>query len=147
MLLPTILFAALTLLTACEPRNGGNGPAAAPAPEASSATQSESAPTDNRTSRARIEVQGEPTVGEATIVVYLLTGGEGVSDAQVKVTGDMTHAGMMPVIASATETEAGLYTTEDFRFTMAGDWVLTGEIEYPDGTTATTETEVTVGTP
>jgi hypothetical protein len=66
------------------------------------------------------------------------------SGAQVEVTGDMTHAGMMPVIATATETEPGLYQTEDFAFTMAGDWILSAEIELPDGGTSSTEASVSV---
>jgi hypothetical protein len=40
----------------------------------------------------------------------------------------MTHAGMEPVITEATATENGLYQTEDFAFTMAGDWILQAEV-------------------
>lgn len=143
---------ALAVLVACGPQQADSDTRADPATSANtpSSTSSSTAPgtESERTSRIRIEVEGEPTVGEATVLVYLLEeGGEGVSGAQVEITGDMTHAGMMPVVATATEAEPGLYRTEDFRFTMAGDWILTAEIELPGGSTATTERFVTVASP
>jgi acetylornithine deacetylase/succinyl-diaminopimelate desuccinylase-like protein len=94
--------------------------------------------------RVRLELAGEPQLGEALVVVYLLDGREGVSGAQVSVTGDMTHAGMVPVVAGAVEVEPGLYRAEDFTFTMAGDWVITAEIRLPDGTRLMDELRVTV---
>ena len=92
----------------------------------------------------RVETDGDPQLGVVPINVYLLREGEGVSGAEIEVVGDMTHAGMVPVIAEATETEAGLYTASDFEFTMAGDWIITAEIDLPNGETETVETNVTV---
>ena len=41
----------------------------------------------------------EPVVGEdATIAVTLMQGDEAINDATVEVRGDMSHAGMQPVI-------------------------------------------------
>ena len=125
---------AVFLLVACGPRE-----AADDAPAASSTNA-----TDDGL-RTRVEVDGdEPTVGPATVTVYLLEDGQGVTGATVEVTGDMTHAGMAPVTADAPQDEPGLYRTEGFEFTMAGDWILTAEITLPDGTTrrATTQTRV-----
>ncbi len=94
--------------------------------------------------RVRLELAGEPQLGEALVVVYLLDGRDGVSGAQVKLTGDMTHAGMIPVIVDATEVEPGLYHSQGFEFTMAGDWVITAEIRLPDGTRKIDELRTTV---
>ena len=129
-----ISLLALLLLVACGPREAADD---APAASSAGTTDSEL--------RMRVEVDGDaPTVGPATVTVYLLDGGEGVSGATVDVTGDMTHAGMAPVTADAPQQEPGLYRTDDFEFTMAGDWILTAEITLPDGTTrqATTQTRV-----
>ncbi len=92
----------------------------------------------------RIELVGEPQLGNVPVVVYLLEDGSGVSGAQVQVTGDMTHAGMAPVIRDAVETEPGLYRADDFTFTMAGDWILTADIVLADGSKHQVETSVTV---
>ena len=130
----------LLLLAACGPANDADSDASPSS--AATATAADSA--DSADSRASVEVQGDPMVGPATVLVYVLEDGEGVSGAEIEVTGDMTHAGMMPVIAEAVEAEPGLYRTEDFRFTMGGDWILTAEITLPDGASATTRTTLTV---
>lgn len=81
----------------------------------------------------RIETEGSPKLGISPILVYILDKGEGVSGAKVKLIGDMTHAGMVPVLSEALETEKGLYRADDFAFTMAGDWIISAEIELADG--------------
>ena len=50
----------------------------------------------------------------------------------VTLRGDMNHAGMRPVLARATGTGDGQYTT-DFEWTMAGDWTVTVEATLPNG--------------
>ncbi|MBO9360556.1 MAG: FixH family protein [Thermomicrobium sp.] len=52
--------------------------------------------------------QGQPLTGLGTI----------------EVEGTMSHAGMEPVIVRAREVDDGIYVTQDFRFTMAGDWII-----------------------
>jgi hypothetical protein len=42
----------------------------------------------------------------------------------IEVEGTMSHAGMEPVIVRAREAGDGIYVTQDFRFTMAGDWII-----------------------
>jgi hypothetical protein len=73
-------------------------------------------------------------VGPATVEVRPQLDGAPVSGARVRVVGDMTHAGMVPVVAEALEAGAGVYRTEGFAFDMAGDWVLSVDVTYPDGT-------------
>ena len=95
--------------------------------------------------RVSLELPQEPAVGPADVRVYLLgTDNEAVSDASITVTGTMTHAGMEPVITEAVPTEDGLYQTEDFEFTMAGDWLLEADVTLADGGEAGDEMAVTV---
>ena len=74
-----------------------------------------------------------PKLGEVQVRVTVLDGGEAVNDAQVEITGDMTHAGMAPVVAAAAPQGDGVYLSQGFEFNMAGDWILTVEAVYPDG--------------
>jgi hypothetical protein len=119
----------LVLLVGCRPpENTGRGAADTPSDV-----------------RVRLEAPGNPTVGPADVRVYLLgADNEAVTDATVTVTGTMTHAGMEPVISDTAAPEDGLYTTEDFTFTMAGDWLLQAEANLPDGSSATGELPLTV---
>ncbi|EKP95646.1 FixH family protein [Thermaerobacter subterraneus] len=86
-----------------------------------------------------------PVVGEARLVFIVSDRGQPVSNLQVSVEGNMTHAGMQPVFATAVETDPGRYVTQDFRFTMNGDWVLTVTLRSSEGSTFTRTFEVTVG--
>ncbi len=94
--------------------------------------------------KARVEFDQNAKLGPAVITVYVLDNNKAVSGASVEVTGDMTHAGMVPVISEALETETGLYKTKDFEFTMAGDWILTTVIKTDDGKKLTVEDRLTV---
>ncbi|ADI14013.1 conserved hypothetical protein [Truepera radiovictrix DSM 17093] len=94
--------------------------------------------------RVSLELPNPPAVGPAEVLVYVLDGSEGVSEAQVTVTGNMTHAGMEPVIAEAQELEPGLYSVPDFDLNMAGDWLLTAEVTLPDGARASADRPISV---
>lgn len=83
------------------------------------------------------ELVGTARLGEVQVRVRVLEGNEAVNAARVTVTGDMTHAGMTPVVAEAEPQGDGVYLTQDFAFGMAGDWILTIEAVYPDGSKAT----------
>lgn len=83
-------------------------------------------------------------MGTLPLNIYVLDDGAGVTGAEIEVTGDMTHAGMVPVIVNASEVEPGLYAANDFEFTMAGDWIITTEVKLPDGTKLSNETKVAV---
>jgi hypothetical protein len=75
-----------------------------------------------------------PAVGPATVEVSLFdTSGAPVKGAGVEVEGNMSHAGMVPVLARAEEAGDGRYLSRDFRFTMAGDWNLIVRADIPGG--------------
>jgi hypothetical protein len=63
-----------------------------------------------------------PRVGQVTIT-FKLTGASGqpVTGAVVKLEGNMSHAGMVPVFGEAKEIEAGRYRST-LELSMAGDW-------------------------
>jgi YtkA-like len=63
------------------------------------------------------------TVGPATLTVRLRDTGRAVTGAAVRLEAHMSHPGMAPVLADATERTPGVYELS-FHFTMPGDWVL-----------------------
>lgn len=79
-------------------------------------------------------VEPEPArVGEATLVFTLKTAtGQGIPNARLNIRGDMSHAGMQPVLATADSGPDGVYRVP-FRWTMAGDWFVLVQVELPDG--------------
>jgi hypothetical protein len=75
-----------------------------------------------------------PEVGPAVIEVVLLDEeGEPINDADLEIEGNMSHAGMEPVIVNIVGSQEGRYTTRDFEFTMGGDWIITVSGVLPDG--------------
>jgi hypothetical protein len=52
--------------------------------------------------------------------------------ARIAIEADMSHAGMSPTFAEATEEGAGRYTAH-LVFKMAGDWILLLHITLPGG--------------
>lgn len=86
-----------------------------------------------------IEARSATTIGEVPLSVTVLDAGEPLSGAAVRIVGDMTHAGMQPVLRDALETSAGEYRADDFTFTMAGDWIITATVTTSDGRRANTE--------
>lgn len=73
-----------------------------------------------------------PRVGPAVISLRLSDAGKPVAGARVTLEGDMTHAGMTPVFAEATEVEPGRYRAT-LVFTMGGDWVVLVHAALADG--------------
>lgn len=71
----------------------------------------------------RLEI-ANPRVGKVPVVLWLEYQNKPLEKAVVTVRGDMTHAGMSPVLATAQDTGKGRYILEGFGFNMAGDWVL-----------------------
>lgn len=62
-------------------------------------------------------------IGAIPLRVRITQDGAPVSVRELTVVGDMTHAGMVPVVSEIiTEQPDGSYLAEDFAFTMAGDW-------------------------
>ncbi len=62
----------------------------------------------------------------------------------VKVVGDMTHAGMIPVEADAVKTEDGVWRVEGFDLNMRGDWILTITAKDGEGTKYVKEVRFTI---
>lgn len=75
-----------------------------------------------------------PHAGPATLRVVLRdAGGASLAGATVGLEGHMSHPGMAPVLATATEREPGVYDVP-FAFTMPGDWILLVNATHPEGT-------------
>lgn len=79
-------------------------------------------------------VEPEPArVGETILVFTLKTAaGQGIPNARLDIRGDMSHAGMQPVLATADSGPDGVYRVP-FRWTMAGDWFVLVQVQLPDG--------------
>ena len=72
-------------------------------------------------------------VGEATLAIHLAdASAKPVTHARIAVEGDMSHPGMSPIFAAATETSPGMYTAQ-LDFNMPGDWVVLSHIVLADG--------------
>ena len=75
-----------------------------------------------------------PAVGQARLIITLEdTTGAPLEAAEIVVEGNMSHAGMAPVLDTALAEGPGRYGISDFSFTMAGDWILTLRASLPDG--------------
>ena len=123
-----LLIALLAVLAGCRPPD----------------TTGQAAATES-TVKLRLEAPQNPKLGPTALRVYLLgANNEAVTGAHVTVTGSMTHAGMAPRVSDALADTDGLYTTRDFAFEMAGDWLLQAEATLPDGSTVTDELPLTV---
>lgn len=86
----------------------------------------------------------ELIVGNALFTVRLTDqAGEPIDGAIVEVRGDMTHAGMSPVLASTSEGEAGLYRIP-FEWTMGGDWLIDVTVTLAEGGTVQERFEYSV---
>ena len=74
-----------------------------------------------------------PRVGPVTITVRVTQAEKPVTGGNMRLEGNMTHAGMAPVFAEAREVEPGRYRA-NMELTMAGDWSLFVSMTLPDGT-------------
>jgi hypothetical protein len=81
------------------------------------------------------EVTPQPVhVGAATITLRLADASRKavVTGAQITLEGNMSHAGMAPVFATAKEIEPGRYQAP-LALSMAGDWVILVHLTLSDG--------------
>lgn len=78
-----------------------------------------------------------PHIGDTRLVIQVADAvGSPIDDAHLAIKGNMTHAGMIPVLAEVDGGgQDGVYEIP-FEWTMAGDWVVTLDLRLPDGTTA-----------
>ena len=89
------------------------------------------------TAEIGIELRAESlTVGETMLhITFTDASGQPVSAQNIEVRGDMTHAGMQPVLAESSEGENGVYEIP-FEWTMSGDWIVTVKATMADGAVA-----------
>ena len=72
-------------------------------------------------------------VGPVTITLRIADpSGRPVTGARIAIEGNMSHAGMPPVFAEATETGDGRYRAS-LELSMAGDWAVLVHATLPDG--------------
>lgn len=84
------------------------------------------------------------TVGETILLVTVTdAAGDPINDAAISVKGDMSHAGMVPVLANSAGGDNGVYAMP-FEWTMGGDWVVTVEAVLPDGRSTTQQFNFTI---
>lgn len=73
-----------------------------------------------------------PRVGKMTITLTATSAsGTPVTGARITLEGNMSHAGMVPVFAEATEIEPGRYRAI-MELSMAGDWFVQVHLSLPD---------------
>ena len=85
--------------------------------------------------------------GEADLIVTVRDQEDNpIENALVRVKGDMNHAGMEPVLGEVIGGNYGIYAIP-FEWTMAGDWVVTVEVEMADSTVHEKVFELTVNNP
>jgi hypothetical protein len=85
-----------------------------------------------------------PRVGQVTITLRLAdASGKPLTGVNIKLEGNMTHAGMTPVFAGAKETEPGRYSST-MELSMAGDWYFLVHMTLPDGRKLEREFEIKV---
>lgn len=86
---------------------------------------------------ASVQLSGEvrpqpPRVGPASVELSLSEHGQPLAGAQLRVEGNMNHAGMQPSPARVEELGEGRYEAR-LEFTMGGDWFLLVEGTLADG--------------
>jgi len=88
----------------------------------------------------RIDLSFEPevpVVGDAVLRITVVdAAGSPINDATIDIRGDMSHAGMQPVIRQVEQGDGGVYEIP-FEWTMAGDWFVEVSVTLPDGTIVT----------
>ena len=91
-----------------------------------------------------VSVSPDPaTVGDAVITLEIHDAdGNPVEGATIEVEGAMTHAGMKAVIVETKSLGEGKYATQNFKFTMGGDWVLIVRATLADGSTAAQQVDL-----
>jgi hypothetical protein len=74
-----------------------------------------------------------PRVGPTVIGLALSdASGQPVSGARIELEANMSHAGMTPVFAKATEAAPGHYGAT-IQLSMAGDWIVVAHVSLADG--------------
>ncbi len=86
----------------------------------------------------------ESSVGEAELLVSVTDAdGNAVSPQRVDVRGDMSHAGMVPVLRDDVQGADGEYRVS-FEWTMAGDWSVMVTLTFADESSVSKTFELNV---
>ena len=86
----------------------------------------------------------QPAVGPADLIVILTdASGQPIENASLEIEGNMTHAGMTPVLAQVRNGANGRYQVP-FEWTMGGDWIVTVKATLADGRTISRQFPVLV---
>jgi len=86
-----------------------------------------------------------PTVGQSNLIITIRDeAGNPIDGASLDIKGDMSHAGMKPVLASTDGGERGVYAVP-FEWTMGGDWFVTVTATLPDGRVVSKRFDLSVG--
>ena len=110
----TLLIVVLGLLSACGGRNS------------------------NQENNSNLDISVKPQsmeVGQTDLIISITEkeSGDPINDASVAIKGDMSHAGMQPVLGESSSGDNGVYTIP-YEWTMAGDWFITVDVTLADGT-------------
>lgn len=74
-----------------------------------------------------------PSPGPALLMIQIVDeNGVGMGELVLNIRGDMSHAGMAPVIVDEVAGEAGSFAVP-FEWTMAGDWLVNIRATLQDG--------------
>jgi hypothetical protein len=86
-----------------------------------------------------------PILGKSRLVIQITdSAGVLVNDAALDIKGDMTHAGMVPILAQVVGGgEDGTYNVP-IEWTMGGDWIINVQATLPDGTTTSEQFDLRV---
>lgn len=83
-------------------------------------------------------------MGVVPVVIEVSDAGVPVLGARVDVEADMTHAGMAPATATASEVGDGTYRADNLVLGMAGDWIVSVKVTTAGGVRADGELLTTV---
>jgi hypothetical protein len=91
-------------------------------------------PTTHDNYQVTLAIEPSPAaVGPGTLVVALKdAAGQPIDGARLEVEANMSHAGMVPVLASTASSQAGVYRVP-LQWTMAGDWFVDLKFTLPGG--------------
>ncbi|MBE2220185.1 MAG: FixH family protein [Anaerolineae bacterium] len=75
-------------------------------------------------------------IGKETLNIRVFdANNQPIDNAKINIRGDMTHAGMTPILAETENGNKGLYQLP-IAWSMSGDWIVTVQVILPDGTIA-----------
>src|SRR5690349_25023246 len=95
-----------------------------------------SEPTPNPSILVNLRYEPDPpVVGDGVVIIVVRDSlGNPIDNALIHLRGDMSHAGMAPVMYDVNESVNGEYRVA-FNWNMSGDWILTVTTVLADGST------------